>query len=108
LLPYRIDIRISIIWCISDRSLQCSSASVFSLKTAVLSWGLRGRYTTVHFSSSSAKRLKESDLVRDLANSLFLCQFLIKSFSVFLKLSKLFYNNFKTIRKYHGKRRNYW
>jgi hypothetical protein len=32
LLPYRIDIRISIIWCISDRSLQCSSASVFPLK----------------------------------------------------------------------------
>jgi hypothetical protein len=75
LLPYWIDIRISIIWCISDRLLQCSSVSVFSLKTAVLSWGLRGRYTTVHFSSSSAKRLKESDLVRDSANSLFLCQF---------------------------------
>jgi hypothetical protein len=29
LLPYRVDIRISIIWCNSGRSLQCSSASYF-------------------------------------------------------------------------------
>jgi hypothetical protein len=57
----------------------------FLWKTAVLSWGLRGRYTTVHFSSSSAKRLKESDLVRDSANSLFRCHFWKKSFSVFLQ-----------------------
>jgi hypothetical protein len=32
LLPYRVDIRISIIWCNSGRSLQCSSASYFILK----------------------------------------------------------------------------
>ena len=35
-------------WCISGRYYSAFSSSVFIWKTVVLSWGLRGRYTTVH------------------------------------------------------------
>jgi hypothetical protein len=98
--PYWIDICISIIeWFFKPLLvyfwpiLQCSSSSVFIRKRLFYPGDFAVDILQCTLSSSSAKRLKESDLVRDSASNLFRCQFLKNRFLFFYKVSKPFYNS---------------